>query len=196
MVAAIGALLAFVANAVSPRGLTLSRDYFPGAVRSRFPGAANTNLLLAAAATNAQAAAQLVAARLQAKNLRMVDREQAQLIYLDPRYQHGVVVFVDARDDEHYRAGHVPGAHQFDHYRAPNYLAAILPVCTAAEHIVVYCNGGDCEDSEFAAVTLRELGVPNEKLFIYGGGFTDWATNGLPVELGMRGSGTLREATK
>ncbi len=196
VVALIGAVLAFALNAASPRGLTLTRDYFPGAVRPSLPGLTNTNNLLAAATTNAEVAAQLVAARLRAKRLQLVNREQTQLLFQDPRYEHGAIAFVDARDDQHYQAGHIPGAYQFDHYRAPDYLAAILPVCTAAEQIVVYCNGGDCEDSEFAAVTLRELGVPNEKLVIYGGGFTDWSTNGLPVELGARGSGTLQEGTK
>ncbi len=196
VVALMGAVLAFALNAASPRGLTLTRDYFPGAVRPSLPGLANTNLLLATAATNAEVAAQLVIARLKAKQLQLVNREQTQLLFQDPRYDHGAIAFVDARDDQHYQAGHIPGAYQFDHYRAPDYLAAILPVCTAAEQIVVYCNGGDCEDSEFAAVMLRELGVPNEKLVIYGGGFTDWSTNGLPVELGARGSGNLRRETK
>jgi hypothetical protein len=30
-------------------------------------------------------------------------------------------------DDEHYRAGHIPGAFQLDHYHPENYLAAVLP---------------------------------------------------------------------
>ena len=196
VVAGVGVILSFIANAVSPRGLALSRDYFPGAIRPGSSMAASTNASIVSAATNAAAATQLIAARLAAKNLRMVDLEQARELYFDPRYQHGGVVFVDARDDGLYQAGHVPAAHQFDHYRAPNNLAAILPVCAVAEQIVVYCNGGDCEDSEFAAVTLRESGVPNEKLHIYGGGFTEWSTSGLPVERGARGSGLLREATQ
>lgn len=103
-------------------------------------------------------------------------------------------MFLDARDEAHYQAGHIPGAHLFDHYRAPNYLPTVLPVCLVAETILVYCNGGDCEDSEFAAVTLREVGVPGDKLGVLVGGFQQWETNGLPVELGVRNSGQLREA--
>lgn len=60
----------------------------------------------------------------------------------------------------------------------------------------MYCDGGDCEDSEFAAVTLREIGVPNAKLSIYTGGFTEWSTNGLPFEVGARKSGNLRNEKK
>ena len=58
------------------------------------------------------------------------------------------------------------------------------------------CNGGTCEDSEFAALSLRDAGVPSNKLFVYIGGFAEWVTNGLPVELGPRKSGRLQEAGK
>ncbi|HWH72296.1 MAG TPA: rhodanese-like domain-containing protein, partial [Candidatus Sulfotelmatobacter sp.] len=59
--------------------------------------------------------------------------------------------------------------------------------------IVVYCNGGNCEDSELAATMLRDAGIPKDKLLVYGGGMTEWTTNGLPVELGQRKSGNLRK---
>jgi rhodanese-related sulfurtransferase len=107
-----------------------------------------------------------------------------------------LVVFVDARDDQHYQEGHVPGAYQLDHYRPEKYLAPVLLVCQTAHQIVVYCNGGDCEDSEFTAITLRDAGILREKLLIYGGGLTEWLTNGLPVEIGPRNSGNLRNASK
>ena len=71
----------------------------------------------------------------------------------------------------------------------------MLPVCQAAEQIVVYCNGGDCDDSETAAILLRDVGIANRKLFIYGGGITEWTTNRLPVEIGARNSGNLSIAT-
>ncbi len=195
-VTVIGAVLAFTLNAVSSRGLALGRDYFPGAARPSPPAVTASNGAPLSVATHPPTAAELAAARLKAHGLQLLDRPQTAELFHDLRYQHGAVVFVDARDDQHYQAGHIPGAHQFDHYRAPDYLPAVLPVCLSAEQIVVYCNGGDCEDSEFAAVTLRDAGVANEKLFVYGGGFTDWATNGLPVELGARGSGLLREEKK
>jgi rhodanese-related sulfurtransferase len=61
---------------------------------------------------------------------------------------------------------------------------------------VIYCNGGDCDDSESAAITLRDVGIANPKLFIYTGGITEWTTNGLPVEIGGRNSGNLRSANQ
>jgi rhodanese-related sulfurtransferase len=64
-------------------------------------------------------------------------------------------------------------------------------VCLAAEKIVVYCAGGDCEDSRFAAILLRDAGVAPEKLFVYSGGLHAWTAAGLPVESGERRSGVV-----
>ena len=138
------------------------------------------------------ASTNLLAARLQAKGLQLVESRQAADLFRDPRREQGMVIFVDARDDQHYQEGHIPGAYQFNHYRAENYLPTVLPVCQSAEQIVVYCTGGDCEDSEFAAIFLRDAGIPKEKLFVYAGGMTEWNTSSLPVETGGRKSGNFR----
>ena len=123
-----------------------------------------------------------------------MDGSQAAQLFQDPRFKQGSIVFIDARDEQHYQEGHIPGAYEFDPYRPEKYFAAVLPVCKAAEQIVVYCNGGDCDDSESAALLLRDVGIANQKLFVYGGGITEWTTNGLPVETGERNSGNLRNA--
>jgi rhodanese-related sulfurtransferase len=197
LVALFGVAFAFAANVISPRGLVLRRDYFPGASPSSAPSVTATSLAqsVAVAGTNAPSPSKLLAARLEAKGLQVVVSNQVAQLFRDPRYAQGLVVFVDARDDQHYHAGHIPGAWQFDHYRAENYLASVLPLCQVANQIVVYCNGGDCEDSEFAALTLNGAGIPKEKLFVYGGGMTEWIASGLPVELGVRLSGNLRPAS-
>lgn len=196
---AVGVLLAGLLNTLSPRGLNLARDYFPGAVRIALPPQATSNRLAGdIGGTNvlSPTGAQLTMARLKAKNLQIVGIDRVQQLFHDPRFQQHLVVMVDARDDAHYQAGHIPGAYQLDHYRAPDYLGSVLPVCLTAEQVIVYCLGGDCEDSEFTAALLRDAGVPNEKLAVYVGGFTEWSTNGLPIEIGNRGSGALREEKK
>lgn len=109
----------------------------------------------------------------------------------DPRYGQGLLVLIDDRDDSHYQAGHIPGAWQFDHYHAEQYLPTVLPVCLNAQKVVVYCMGGECEDSEFAAITLGEAGVPRDRLFVYPGGISEWTSSGQPVETGARQSGQL-----
>jgi rhodanese-related sulfurtransferase len=177
-VAVAGGLLALLANALSPRGLQLSRNYFPAAAP------------VVAASANPPAATNATD-RLKARNLQSADRATVEALTRDPRLKLGAVLVLDARNDASYQAGHIPGALQFDHYRAEAHLATVIPACLAAETIVIYCGGGTCEDSEFAAVMLRDAGIPNEKLFIYGGGIADWKAAKLPLEAGARFSGEL-----
>lgn len=188
LVAAAGIVLAFGANLVSPRGLALTRNYFPAGINRPMPAANG----VASINAPASAPAQLLAARLKEQGLQSVDGRQAEQLFHDPRFIQGGIAFIDARDEQHYREGHIPGACEFDPYYPEKYFAAVIPVCQAAEQIVVYCNGGDCDDSESAAITLRDVGIANQKLFIYTGGITEWTTNGLPVEIGGRNSGNLR----
>ena len=196
IVALTGALFAFAANEVSPGGLALARNYFPGAIERPLPTTNAAQLIPGTGETNVAVAStvNLLAARLQAKGLQLLEQDQVAQRFHDPRYEQELIVFIDARDDRHYQEGHIPGAYQFDHYHPEKHLATVLPVCQAAEEIVVYCTGGDCEDSEFASIFLRDAGIPAEKLFVYGGGMTEWTTNGLPVETGERKSGNLRPA--
>ena len=190
-VTALGAVFAFAANEISPRGLMLMRNYFPGTTRSSAPAAAAANRTPVPGG-NPEAVtttARQLADQLKNQGLQLVDSNQMVQFFRNPRYQREAIVFVDARDDRHYQAGHIPGAYQFDHYRAENYFASALPACLSADQIVVYCTGGSCEDSAYTALTLRDAGVPKEKLFVYGGGITEWTANGLPVEVGARASG-------
>ena len=60
----------------------------------------------------------------------------------------------------------------------------MLPLTRSAEKIVVYCSGGDCEDSLFACEDLLQAGVPFEKVFLYPGGMEEWRQMGMPVENG------------
>jgi len=174
--AILGAVLAFTANGISPRGLQLTRNYFPsGQVKSAYP----TN------STPTQ--------KLRDKGLQVIETDAAAKLFRDPRAQDGRIVFIDARNTQHFQEGHIPGAYEFDHYRPEQYLPTVMPVCQTAEQIIVYCTGGDCEDSQFAAVFLREsLGLANEKIFVYVGGIHEWAAARLPQEIGERNSGNLQ----
>lgn len=195
LVAVIGATLAFAANSLSSRGLQLTRDYFPGA-KPTLPPPAATNLAgTASAPTNSPL--ESLAARLQRDGLQLADSNQVAQLFGDPRRELNEVIFIDARDEEHYRAGHIPGAYLFDRFRPENYLTNVVPVCLTAQQIVFYCNGGDCDDSEHAAIMLRDsMALPKEKVFVYGGGLAEWITNGMPVEVGARNSGQLTNVTR
>jgi rhodanese-related sulfurtransferase len=189
-VVALGFVLGLLANALSPRGLSLTRDYFPSAsVAPARTGIAAPSTAAPSAGEAALPVTNRVAARLEAKGLRSIDHPEVVSLFGDPRHAQELILFIDARDDRHYQEGHIPGAYQFDHYYPQNYLPTVVPACHQAERIIVYCNGGDCEDSEFAALMLTGNGIPPDRLAIYVGGWTQWSTNGLPVELGQRGSG-------
>jgi rhodanese-related sulfurtransferase len=184
VVALVGFCAALTANHFSPRGLKLSRNYFPsvGLVEQN-PGGLG--------AQDGIAATNKLAARLQAQNLALVQLDQVEALYRDPRREAELVIFVDARNLARYEEGHIPGAYLLDHFYPEATVAEVLPAALGAETIVVYCNGGDCEDSEFTAVFLREAGVANDRLRVYGGGMREWRDHGLPVEMGYRGSGTM-----
>lgn len=193
LIAALGSVLALAANAVSPRGLRLDRDYFPGAKNPPVVSAAGAGfpttptMIVGARAGPADG----VLRRLAQRQLRAATHDEVIGWFQDPRYEQGLFVFIDARDDSHYQAGHIPGAWQFNHYRMENFLPVVLPVCLTAFKVIVYCTGGQCEDSEFAAVMLRDAGVPPENLCVYPGGITEWMANHQAVELGARRSGQL-----
>jgi rhodanese-related sulfurtransferase len=194
VVSALGLALALLANWVSPRGLSFARNYFPATAKGRIP--ASSNVTVAAQSSNpaSHASPETVAARLREKGLQPIDGEEALRLFRDPQYEQELIVFVDARNDQHYQEGHIPSAHQFDRYYPEKYLGAVLPACLNAVKVMVYCTGGDCEDSEFAALALKDAGVPQERLLVYAEGITEWAAKGRPVEVGERKSGNTRPA--
>jgi rhodanese-related sulfurtransferase len=191
MIAVVGGALAFAANALSPRGLALARNYFPGD-RSRPVIASGSNQLSTTTSQTNRAGSKpdLVAEQVRSEGLRLVDGNQMATLFHDPRREQGLVVFIDARNDDHYQEGHIPGAYQLDHFYPERYLATTLPVCQTAEQILVYCTGGTCDDSLQTAIFLRDAGIAPERLFIYAGGMVEWTAKGLPVETGSRRSGS------
>jgi len=198
VVSMVGLAVALMANLASPRGLSLTRNYFPGSdsAPAKIDFGSDSNLSASAQATNgfARSPEGIAAAHLKEKGLRPITGKDALDQFRDPQYEQELIVFIDARDDRHYAEGHIPGAYQFDRYYPEKHLPAVLPACLNARSIVVYCTGGNCEDSEFAALTLKEAGVPPEHLAVYVGGMTEWAANRWPVEVGERKSGKMRGA--
>ena len=98
------------------------------------------------------------------------------------------VPFLDARRSAEYQDGHVAGAWSVPVWEAD--AAARITEFEAranpapASPIVVYCSGGDCEDSRLLAQRLVQLGYRN--LLIYRDGFPDWVQRGRPQAQGSR----------
>ncbi|MBP7827449.1 MAG: rhodanese-like domain-containing protein [Verrucomicrobia bacterium] len=171
----VALIFALAANALSSRGLSLTRNYFPRPPVTHPPKSGDSTSEITGDPT---------AARLAAQGLNVVTHTNAVRLFQDPARVQGGIVFLDARNETQYSAGHIPGAHLFDPYRAPQSLPAVLALCLSAEQIVIYCGGGECEDSEFAAILLRDAGVPAEKILVYPEGFQAWTGAGLPMETG------------
>lgn len=187
-------MFAFAANRVSPRGLMLSRNYFPSGTNNLIRSAAVVPSGKSAV-TNPPSIEQLISAQVKKEGFQWVENPQALELFRESESNHGIV-FIDARDDESYRAAHIPRAREFDPYHPEEYFPGALPACQTAEKIVVYCNGGDCDDSQTAALLLKEVGISAQKLLIYGGGITEWTNRNLPVQSGPFAGGKTNSPTQ
>ena len=192
-----GAMIAFLANALSPNGIDLTKDYFH--LNTTLPatspeGSVSTqsDAGIVTAPDTPGRDTDATASRLAEAGLQLVRHRQVVEFYHDLRYEVGEIVFVDARNDDAYQEGHIPKAYPFDHYQMENYVEDVFPACEIADRVVIYCNGGECEDSKFVALDLIQLGLPAEKVFIYLGGITEWQSQGGAIELGPRDSGELQ----
>lgn len=114
----------------------------------------------------------------------MATYEQARAIFDNSFYETGIYLFVDARDDTHYVEAHVRGAVQIDHYRVDEYMPDLLDTLMDADMVVVYCNGGQCEDSIFVCTDLTEAGIPYDRVYLYEGGIKEWQANNAPTVSG------------
>jgi rhodanese-related sulfurtransferase len=191
VVALAAGAFAFCANEVSPRGLTLTRNYFPGGTNQTVAPLKISRAIASTSETNGPPVADDTDQRLKDKGLHPISRADTLAIFHDARYQQGLIVFVDARNKAEFEDGHIPGAYQLDPYHPDKQLPDVLTACQAADRVLVYCTGGDCEDADSMAILLRESGVPDSKLIVFGGGITDWRENHLPIEEGARNSGHL-----
>ena len=92
----------------------------------------------------------------------------------------GQAVAVDSRTPAEYAAGHIPGALNVPLESSDRGLADLASRFPLGQSIVVYCEGGDCQTSTAAARLIHDRGFRDIR--IYQGGWTDWASAGLPVE--------------
>ncbi len=211
--AVIGVGIGLVANAFNPNGLSLTRNYFAkpvikpphtqpgngtrphtttqvGSGPSTQPPTTRPPTTQAAEMTEEE-----MVQRLKDRGFQAIYHTDVVEVFNSDYLGDGVYVIIDARSDGLYQAGHIPGAYQLDHYYLDRYIDKVLEACKFADKIVVYCNGGDCEDSEFAVGDLMEKEVPPDKLNIYAGGFTMWKANGMKYETGRRNSGQITQET-
>ncbi|MCG3136939.1 MAG: hypothetical protein HJJLKODD_00777 [Phycisphaerae bacterium] len=169
-------------NVLRSQGLELSRNYFPPV--PPFVKTSQPVIPLATQPTSA-AASSLSQPALEPSKLshpfNTLTLQQVYDFYVagDP-----TVLFIDARDDEHFADGHILGAVQFNYYHPELYLDKVLAAAATAETIIIYCNGGDCEDSILATEYLTsQITTPLDvnRVYIYEGGISDWRAAGYDL---------------
>jgi len=166
-------------NAVRARGLELTRDYFQ----------VSRTAIEAAPSERSKEAASVEPSTdglVPNPGVAEVTLGDAMGCFCDPGYVPGAsdtrFLFIDARNDADYAEGHIPGALLVDHYYSSQYLPDVLPIVEWTEKVIIYCNGGDCEDNALVAMDLLEEGVPAAKICLFKGGWEAWEVAGLPCE--------------
>lgn len=95
-------------------------------------------------------------------------------------------LFLDARRSKDFAEGHVAGARSFPIWEAAVVKERVEALVAEGRDqrlpVVLYCTGGDCEDSHMLAQTL--FGAGFENLLVYRDGFPDWKARGGAVAAG------------
>ena len=166
--AVLALLVTLLANALHPHGLELTRDYFPAGGEAPAGGG------------------------LPEHSFGTIDWTELSDIAEFARGERPDVMLLDARSAGAYGVAHLPGAWHVDPYRVEDTLPALLPELQREDlfYIVVYCRGGDCEDSlSLAHELVYRRGLPLEVVRVYEGGVLDWAANGGPLVSGAERDG-------
>ena len=106
--------------------------------------------------------------------LAAISIEQAKLFFDDE------VLFVDARDEGYFEAGHIKGA--MKNIFLYELIFNIEEKQNKDTPLVVYCGDPGCGDSEQLAYDLKDSGFT--KLYVFKGGWLEWSKAGYPSEVG------------
>ncbi len=160
----VSAGVAWAANALRTDGLELGRDYFPTDAQSQDGNASEGERV----------------------PYRFIELAEAKDLW---QYRedapNGGIYFIDARRPASFASGHIPGAHEVDPYgRMADFLPDdFVQRLRNAMYVVVYCTGGQCEDSRSVAHELfYGYRIPKEVLTVFEGGIEEWKQAGLPIE--------------
>jgi rhodanese-related sulfurtransferase len=98
-------------------------------------------------------------------------------------------LFLDARRTSVYEQGHIPGARPFSVWESDidDKVRKLFDERSdprdQEKPIVIYCSGGDCEDSHMLAQKL--WGIQFNNVYVYKDGFPDWERRREPIHTGL-----------
>ncbi|MHC5111993.1 MAG: rhodanese-like domain-containing protein [Planctomycetota bacterium] len=110
-----------------------------------------------------------------------------ELVYVvgDPDRDEGAVLIVDVRAERPYSEGHLEGAIRCYHFEGEDCVDSLLEDALQAEQIVVYCNGGECDDSKVMYKLFLARGVREDAMRLFAGGWAAWVNAEMP---GVKGA--------
>jgi len=117
------------------------------------------------------------------------DKPYVEIGYADVKALHSKnALFLDARRTSVYEQGHIPGARTYSVWESDiedkvrKLFDERSDPSEQAKAIVIYCSGGDCEDSHMLAQKL--WGIQFNNIYVYKDGFPDWQQRGGAVHTG------------
>ena len=85
-------------------------------------------------------------------------------------------MFIDARAEEYFNDGHIPGAICKDDFE--ELMDTIYSLENSVGAFVVYCSDDDCGSSEELSYQLYDQGF--ESIYLFKGGWKQWSDNNFP----------------
>jgi rhodanese-related sulfurtransferase len=117
------------------------------------------------------------------------DKPYIEIAFNDVKSLHDKnALFLDARRTSVYEQGHIAGARSYSVWESDidekvnKLFNERSDPAAQALPIVVYCSGGDCEDSHMLAQKL--WGIQFNNVYVYKDGFPDWQQHGAPIHTG------------
>ena len=95
-------------------------------------------------------------------------------------FETGGALFVDARSQADFAAGHIRGGVNLPWQQVDEHFAQVAEQLDSADWIIAYCDGQACELSHLLAGFLRQMGY--SRVRVLHNGLTVWRQAGLPVE--------------
>lgn len=109
------------------------------------------------------------------KNIRRISVSEAK-----ERFDLNKSIFLDARDEEVYKKGTIPGALNLPIGEFAVYYPQMEPSLPKDANIVVFCTNVDCKAGYYLTVELSKMDYNNIELFE--DGIDGWIKNSFPVK--------------
>ncbi len=182
----LGLVLAFCANSVRTSGaIDMSRSYYDP-LEERVACESSSDFSVKSEEAYVQASASEAAVH-NDFCLQSVSLHEAAELFEDPSDSRSVCLFVDARDDDDFAEGHIPGAVRADRHQFDRYVEEILVSADLAGTIVIYSKDGEWGEGRPMCCNLEEYGIPHESIFLLDGGWQAWVDNDMPIQAGSTG---------